>query len=506
LKPVNDARNNFDIDSLRVASEHGDCDASVRLGQLLLQRGGFGSSEFDEAITRLEQAAGMDHTEAQLLLANVLAQVHALPDADARAAHWYDAVAQKNHPEALARLGDMYLTGRGVAADDAQALACIERAARQCYPQLQCDLAYMLDHGIGCNADPVAATSWFLRALAQGSHQAAFSLGLRYHCGRGVGRDAAVAQAMFECAAGGDFPDACVWRDRLDEITSSNEKCDAGLLAQRIRDQVRSLPHQFAAAGISELDSGESATRKMTAVIERHWSALDDRRISLDPGHRSARGNATGWPVIAAPGLPQLEIWQPRVFRIPHFLSEYERAHVIALSAPRMAAAADFSRDAAEFEKDFFTGTAARLGAHMCDPVIRNIERRIADAAMLPARHIEPLSVLRYQDDDVYEAHVDYLTPDRLEGAHGGQRLVTFICYLRAPREGGETEYLNAEHAVAGEPGLALLHYNCLPDGQPDEMSLHASRPVIAGEKWLLRTAIHAQSLYEPIAAARDAT
>ena len=43
MKPVNDARNNFDIDSLRVASEHGDCDASVRLGQLLLQRGGFGS-------------------------------------------------------------------------------------------------------------------------------------------------------------------------------------------------------------------------------------------------------------------------------------------------------------------------------------------------------------------------------------------------------------------------------------------------------------------------------
>jgi len=499
---MNDSRNDIDVETLRGAAERGDCDASVRLGQLLLQRGGFGSSEFDEAITRLEQAAGMDHTEAQLLLANVLAQVHALPDADSRAAHWYEAVARKNHPQALARLGDMYLTGRGVAANDAQAFACVERAARQCYPQLQCDLAYMLDHGIGCNADPVAATSWFLRALAQGSHQAAFALGLRYHCGRGVGRDAAIAQAFFECAAGGDFPDARLWRDELDAVTSSDEKTGAAQLAQRIRDQVRSLPREFAAAGISELDSGETATRKMTAVIERHWSALGDARISLDPGRRSADGNATGWPVIAAPGLPQLEIWQPRVFRMPRFLSEYERAHVIALTAPRMAAAAEFSRDAAEFEKDFFTGTAARLGAHLCDPLIRNIERRIARAAMLPARHIEPLSVLRYRDDDVYEAHVDFLTPERLEGAHGGQRLVTFICYLRAPQQGGETEYLSAGHTVAGEPGLALLHYNCLPDGQPDEMSLHASRPVISGEKWLLRTAIHAQNLYEPITAA----
>jgi len=35
-------------------------------------------------------------------------------------------------------------------------------------------------------------------------------------------------------------------------------------------------------------------------------------------------------------------------------------------------------------------------------------------------------------------------------------------------------------------------------------MSLHASRPVIAGEKWLLRTAIHAQSLYELTPAARS--
>ncbi len=498
---TNDGRENIDIEPLRAAADRGDGDASVRLGQLLLRRGGFGSDEFAEAILRLERAAESGHTEAQLLLASVLTQVHALPAADSRAAHWYKTVAKTNHPEALARLGDMYLTGRGVGADDARAFACIERAAQQCYPQLQCNLGYMLDHGTGCRRDPVAATSWFLRAVAQGSHQAAFALGLRYHCGSGVGRDEAVALAFLECAAGGEFPGARAWRDQLGTVTSAGGKKDAAQLTQRVRDLVRTLPQQFAAAGISELDSGESATRKMTAVIERHWNALDDARISLDPARRYAGDNAAGWPVIATPGLPQLEIWQPRVFRLPRFLSEYERAHVIALTAPRMAAAAEFSRDAAEFEKDFFTGTAARLGPHLCDPVIRNLERRIARAAMLPASHIEPLSVLRYRDDDVYEAHVDFLTPDRLEGAHGGQRLVTFICYLRAPRQGGETDYLSAGHAVAGKPGLALLHYNCLPDGQADEMSLHASRPVITGEKWLLRTAIHARSLYEPVAA-----
>ena len=78
-----------------------------------------------------------------------------MPDADARAARWYAAAADKGHPEALARLADLYLTGRGVGRDDTRALACITNAADQCYPQLQCDLAYMNGTG-GMMAEQVA--------------------------------------------------------------------------------------------------------------------------------------------------------------------------------------------------------------------------------------------------------------------------------------------------------------------------------------------------------------
>jgi hypothetical protein len=493
-----------DTHSLRSAADAGDLDATVRLGQLLLQQGRYGSREFDEAVTRLEQAAERGHTGAQLLIAHLLVQVHALPDADARAARWYRAAADSGHPEAQVRIADMYLTGRGVGADDRKALSQMKLAASQCYPQLQCDLAYMLDHGIGCDANPDAATGWFLRALAQGSHQAAFALGLRFAAGVGVGRDPVVALACFDCAAGGGFPESDILRDRQVAVSSPDEIRSAADLAGRIRAQVASLAQRFSDAGITDNVSSESEMRRMTETIAKHWSALGEDRLSLDSSRRTPGNQQTDWPVTARPALPEPELWQPRVFRMPQFLSDYERAHLIATTAPRMAAAENFSRDAAQFEKDFFTGTAARLGSTLCDPVIRNIERRIARAAMLPVAHIEPLSVLRYRGDDSYHAHVDYLTPDRLKGAHGGQRLVTFICYLRAPARGGETEYLSARHAVTGRPGLALMHYNCLPDGEPDEASLHASRPVLAGEKWLLRTAIHAHSLYDSLRSAES--
>jgi TPR repeat protein len=489
-----DTANN--IAALRARADNGDLDAALHLGQVLLQHGNFGSSEFDEAIARLEQAASQDHPGAQLLLAHVLVQVHALPDADARAAHWYAAAADKGHPEALARLADLYLTGRGVGRDDTRAFACITNAADQCYPQLQCDLAYMIDHGMGCEANAVAATDWYLRALAQGSHQAAFALALRYASGVGVGRDNELALALFDCARGGNFPAADAWYRRLADESDATGVQAATKVAAGIRQAVTQLPARFAAAGLQENAADESSMRRMAELVAEHWDSLGDDRLSIDATRRATASTSPRWPVVANPGLQQAVLWRPRVFRLPQFLSEYERAHLIALTAPRMAAAEEFSRDATEFEKDFFTGSAARLGATLGDPVIRNVERRIARAAMLPTDHIEPLSVLRYGGDDAYEAHVDYLTPDRLADAHGGQRVVTFICYLRAPESGGETEYVNAGHAVSGEAGLALLHYNCLPDGRPDDDSLHASRPVLAGEKWLLRTAIHAGSLY----------
>ena len=71
-------------------------------------------------------------------------------------------------------------------------------------------------------------------------------------------------------------------------------------------------------------------------------------------------------------------------------------------------------------------------------------------------------------------------------------RFATLLLYLNEGMEGGETSFprwLNGETTeileVKPEVGKAVLFYNVLPDGNYDERSQHAAKPVIKGEKWL---------------------
>ena len=72
-------------------------------------------------------------------------------------------------------------------------------------------------------------------------------------------------------------------------------------------------------------------------------------------------------------------------------------------------------------------------------------------------------------------------------------RYSTLLMYLNEPIAGGETtfpRYANAESfhelAVKPETGKAVLFYSQLPDGNLDDLSQHAAKPVKEGEKWLI--------------------
>ena len=71
-------------------------------------------------------------------------------------------------------------------------------------------------------------------------------------------------------------------------------------------------------------------------------------------------------------------------------------------------------------------------------------------------------------------------------------RFATLLLYLNDDMEGGHTSFpmwRNAETSkqleVKPEKGKAVLFYNLLPDGNYDELSMHAALPVKKGEKWL---------------------
>jgi prolyl 4-hydroxylase len=148
-----------------------------------------------------------------------------------------------------------------------------------------------------------------------------------------------------------------------------------------------------------------------------------------------------------------------------------------------------------------FTGNMAALQTVLCDAVVRQVERRVGSVFKLPPSHVEPLSVLRYQDGHRYAPHVDYFDAARMQenlskGDRAGQRVASFLVYLRAAEAGGETHYLTLGKKIAGRERMALCHFNCLPSGEPDPATLHTGEAVIRGEKWLARTTLREKPFY----------
>lgn len=123
------------------------------------------------------------------------------------------------------------------------------------------------------------------------------------------------------------------------------------------------------------------------------------------------------------------------------------------------------------------------------DAIVQDIEARIAQLVQLPADHGEGLQILRYQPGQEYKPHFDYFDPT-LAGSHkalakGGQRVATALLYLSDVEAGGETYFPEINLKVTPGQGDLLLFYNLFANGQPDPKTLHASLPVITGEKWV---------------------
>lgn len=101
----------------------------------------------------------------------------------------------------------------------------------------------------------------------------------------------------------------------------------------------------------------------------------------------------------------------------------------------------------------------------------------------------ESLQVVRYKKTEEYTAHHDFVYPPTFH-RHQPTRFATILFYLNDKYDGGETVFPRAVNAknhegVEVEPkkGKAVLFYNMLPDGNLDDLSQHASRPVTEGAK-----------------------
>jgi prolyl 4-hydroxylase len=180
---------------------------------------------------------------------------------------------------------------------------------------------------------------------------------------------------------------------------------------------------------------------------------------------------------------------RPRLMLLKHFLSEEECNHLIERARPKIAPSTTVDPDTgAHIVVEARSSTSTYFGLKET-PMITQIEERISGILQLPVENGEGLQVLNYGPGQQYLPHFDFFDPN-LKGtptviAVGGQRVATCIMYLNHVEEGGETHFPEVDIRVKPLKGDAILFYNMLPDGEVDRQSLHASLPVIAGEKWV---------------------
>jgi|GEM_PF-133236 len=124
------------------------------------------------------------------------------------------------------------------------------------------------------------------------------------------------------------------------------------------------------------------------------------------------------------------------------------------------------------------------------EPLVGEVERRIADLLGLPLGHSETVQGQRYSPGQQFRMHNDYFAGGQVYSEavarEGGQRTWTAMIFLNRPDSGGCTSFPRATVKVEPEPGALLTWNNNDRDGLSNPWSHHEGMVVEAGVKYVL--------------------
>lgn len=175
---------------------------------------------------------------------------------------------------------------------------------------------------------------------------------------------------------------------------------------------------------------------------------------------------------------------------VPGLFSPAECDYLIDMARPLLEPSVVIDpKSGAAIRDPIRTSDVAGFSLALEDPVIHQLNRRLAAASGTDVRQGEPLQILRYRNGQEFKPHVDTLPFET------NQRVATALVALNQGYDGGETAFLDLDFEWKGAPGDALIFANVTADGRPDARLRHAGRPVTAGEKMLASRWIRARPL-----------
>ncbi|KAI3907559.1 hypothetical protein MKW98_016203 [Papaver atlanticum] len=196
---------------------------------------------------------------------------------------------------------------------------------------------------------------------------------------------------------------------------------------------------------------------------------------------------------------PEVISRAPRITVLHNFLSSEECDHLMAIGRPRLERSKVHDMKTGKgIVSDTRTSFEMSLSKEeSTNLIVQAIEKRISVFSQVPVENGEPIRVIRYEKNQYFRLHRDYIIDTNLKKQNGGQRIATMLMYLSDNVEGGETYFPMAGTgkcscggkmlkgtSVKPIKGDAVLFWSVGLDGKEDPRSVHTGCEVLSGEKW----------------------
>lgn len=393
---------------------------------------------------------------------------------------WLERAAVQDAPEACNLLGLMHLNGIAVPQQPALAVAYLQRAADRGLKEACYTLGNLQFNGIGTPVDEARARENLLRAAELRHLPALRTLGL-LHClaGSGPVQDVTALYCLQQAAQGGDALSQYALATLLLQQSNTPQQLEGVYWLQQAAGR-----KVFCAMMRLQSLRTEPAWRQWQSAVQTYRpkdTHTPHSALSLPDLQKLAETATSG----IDPVVPDT-LWQ-----ISHVLPRLMCEHFMNLAMPALAPSYVAHPDTGELlTNDVRTSSSMFFRLSMYDFIAGLALRRVAKLAGHEVAHAEPLAILRYLPGQQYKPHFDYFVSrgnrEELIDGRGGQRQTTLFVYLNDVEAGGETDFPLLHACVTPAQGKAVKFLNLDAQGEVNTETLHAGKPVIRGEKWLL--------------------